>query len=74
MHLLRPDHWKRMPPRRKVAWCLGGVVGAVGLWACFWRVPTEVMGKGVLLLPELPFELLLKQVKSTSLNVNSPQC
>lgn len=51
MHLLRPDHWKRMPPRRKVSWCLGGVVGAVGLWACFWRVPTEVMGKGVLLLP-----------------------
>ncbi len=51
MHLLRPDHWKAMPPRRKVAWCLGGVVGAVVLWACFWRVPTEVMGKGVLLLP-----------------------
>jgi HlyD family secretion protein len=35
--------------RRQVAWCLAAVSGAVGLWACFWLVPTEVVGKGVLL-------------------------
>jgi HlyD family secretion protein len=38
--------------RRQVGWCLAAMTGAVGLWGAFWLVPTEVVGKGVLLLPD----------------------
>lgn len=38
--------------RRQVGWCLVAMTGAVGLWGAFWLVPTEVVGKGVLLQPD----------------------
>ncbi len=38
--------------RRQVGWCLAAMTGAVGLWGAFWLVPTEVVGKGVLLQPD----------------------
>lgn len=46
------------PPRdpnrdhRQVGCVLAGMTGALGLWALFWPVPTEVIGQGVLLYPD----------------------
>jgi HlyD family secretion protein len=45
----------RLPPfgpRQQLGGALALVGGAVAAWAAFWLVPTEVVGKGVLLLPE----------------------
>jgi len=39
-------------PRQQLGACLALVSGALGAWALFWLVPTEVVGKGVLLLPD----------------------
>ncbi|MCP9771043.1 NHLP bacteriocin system secretion protein [Synechococcus sp. Tobar12-5m-g] len=47
-----PRNWKGLTPRQQVGCCLGAMGGAVLLWACFWAVPTEVVGKGVLLQPD----------------------
>ena len=39
-------------PRQQLGVALALMGGAVAAWAAFWLVPTEVVGKGVLLLPE----------------------
>jgi len=39
-------------PRQQLGAALALMGGAVAAWAAFWLVPTEVVGKGVLLLPE----------------------
>ena len=39
-------------PRQQLGAALALMGGAVAAWATFWLVPTEVVGKGVLLLPE----------------------
>jgi HlyD family secretion protein len=39
-------------PRQQLGACLVLISGALGAWALFWLVPTEVVGKGVLLLPD----------------------
>lgn len=40
------------PSRRPVGVALVAMGGALVLWAALWRVPTEVVGRGVLLLPD----------------------
>jgi len=39
-------------PRQQLGAALALMGGAVAAWATFWLVPTEVVGKGVLLLPD----------------------
>jgi HlyD family secretion protein len=39
-------------PRHQLGACLALISGALGAWALFWLVPTEVVGQGVLLLPD----------------------
>jgi len=58
--LASPRRWLdrstlRLPslgPRQQLGLVLAVMGGAVGAWAAFWLVPTEVVGKGVLLLPD----------------------
>jgi HlyD family secretion protein len=45
-------HWSGLDDHGRVGLCLTGMGGALALWALFWRVPTEVIGKGVLLYPD----------------------
>ncbi|MCT0214280.1 NHLP bacteriocin system secretion protein [Synechococcus sp. CS-1324] len=47
-----PTARKGLTPHQQVGCSLGAMAGALVLWACFWAVPTEVVGKGVLLLPD----------------------
>jgi HlyD family secretion protein len=47
-----PRAWKGLTAHQQVGCCLGAMGGALLLWASFWTVPTEVIGKGVLLLPD----------------------
>ena len=35
-----------------VGYALAGMGGLVALWALFWPIPTEVVGKGVLIYPD----------------------
>lgn len=44
--------WRGLGDRGQVGACLAVMGGALGLWALFWPVPTEVMGQGVLLHPD----------------------
>jgi HlyD family secretion protein len=44
--------WRGLGPRRQLGLVLAAVTASVGGWALFWLVPTEVVGRGVLLLPE----------------------
>jgi len=44
--------WSALGPRQQLGACLVLISGALGAWALFWLVPTEVVGKGVLLLPD----------------------
>jgi len=44
--------FRPLGPRRQLGVALALVGGAVAAWAAFWLVPTEVVGKGVLLLPD----------------------
>ena len=43
---------RSLGPRQQLGLVLAVMGGAVGAWAAFWLVPTEVVGKGVLLLPD----------------------
>jgi len=43
---------RSLGPRQQLGLVLAVMGGAVGAWATFWLVPTEVVGKGVLLLPD----------------------
>jgi HlyD family secretion protein len=43
---------RSLGPRQLLGSCLVLVSTALGGWAVFWLVPTEVVGKGVLLLPD----------------------
>ncbi len=43
---------RSLSPRQQLGAVLTVVGGALGAWAVFWLVPTEVVGKGVLLLPD----------------------
>ncbi|MEI6615457.1 MAG: NHLP bacteriocin system secretion protein, partial [Cyanobium sp. ELA507] len=43
---------RNLGPRQQLGAVLALMGGAVGAWALFWLVPTEVVGKGVLLLPD----------------------
>ena len=47
-----PLRLRSLGPRQQLGVVLALMGGAVGAWAAFWLVPTEVVGKGVLLLPE----------------------
>ena len=47
-----PLQLRSLGPRQQLGVVLALMGGAVGAWAAFWLVPTEVVGKGVLLLPE----------------------
>jgi len=44
--------WRGLGDHGQVGLCLIGMGGALALWALFWRVPTEVIGQGVLLYPD----------------------
>jgi HlyD family secretion protein len=44
--------WQGLGEHAQVGLCLAAVSGALGLWALFWPVPTEVSGEGVLLHPD----------------------
>ena len=46
------QRWSGLSDHDQVGVCLGGVAGAVVLWALFWPVPTEVVGMGVLIFPD----------------------
>ena len=46
-----PGRWRRLSDHDQVGVCLAGMGGALLLWGLFWPVPTEVMGRGVLLYP-----------------------
>jgi len=58
--LATPRHWldqsalrlRSLGPRQLLGASLVLISAAVGGWAVFWLVPTEVVGKGVLLLPD----------------------
>ncbi len=52
MDLRRPAGWNHWSPRQRLGGGLAVMAGALVLWACFWRVPTEVVGQGVLLPPD----------------------
>ena len=39
------------PGHRPVALALGGMAALTAAWAMFWPVPTEVVGRGVLIVP-----------------------
>jgi HlyD family secretion protein len=43
---------RSLGPRQQLGGVLALMGAAVGAWAVFWLVPTEVVGKGVLLLPD----------------------
>lgn len=43
---------RSLSPRQQLGGVLALIGGALGAWAVFWLVPTEVVGKGVLLLPD----------------------
>ena len=43
---------RSLSPRQQLGGVLALMGGALGAWAVFWLVPTEVVGKGVLLLPD----------------------
>ena len=45
-------HWRGLGPRRQLGLVLAAMSASVGVWALFWLVPTEVVGRGVLLLPD----------------------
>ncbi|MCX5949169.1 MAG: NHLP bacteriocin system secretion protein [Cyanobacteria bacterium] len=45
-------HWHGLGPRRQLGLVLAAMTASVGAWALFWLVPTEVVGRGVLLLPD----------------------
>jgi HlyD family secretion protein len=43
----------RPPEDHALVGCaLAGMGGLVALWALFWPIPTEVVGKGVLIYPD----------------------
>ena len=44
--------WRGLGDHGQVGLCLMGMGGAIALWALFWRIPTEVIGQGVLLYPD----------------------
>ena len=44
--------WQRLSDHAQVGVCLAAMGGAVALWALVWRLPTEVIGQGVLLYPD----------------------
>jgi HlyD family secretion protein len=44
--------WQGLGPRGQLGLALAAMTAAVGGWALFWLVPTEVVGRGVLLLPD----------------------
>ena len=44
--------WAGLSDHGQVGVCLGGMSGALLLWALFWSVPTEVSGSGVLIYPD----------------------
>ncbi len=44
--------WNGLSDHGQVGVCLAGITGALGLWALFWPVPTEVSGNGVLIYPD----------------------
>lgn len=44
--------WAGLSDHGQVGVCLGGMSGALLLWALFWPVPTEVSGSGVLIYPD----------------------
>ena len=44
--------WSGLSDHQQVGVALAGVSGALGLWALFWPVPTEVLGTGVLIYPD----------------------
>ncbi len=44
--------WRQLGPRRQLGLVLVAMTTTVGAWGLFWLVPTEVVGKGVLLLPD----------------------
>ncbi|MFZ0406534.1 MAG: NHLP bacteriocin system secretion protein [Cyanobium sp.] len=46
------EHWRGLGPRRQLGLVLAAMTTAVGAWTVFWLVPTEVVGRGVLLLPD----------------------
>ena len=46
-----PGRWRRLSDHDQVGVCLAGMGGALLLWGLFWPVPTEVMGRGVLVYP-----------------------
>ena len=48
----RPQEWAGLSDHTQVGICLGGIGGALLLWALFWPVPTEVSGSGVLIYPD----------------------
>ena len=41
-----------MSDHAEVGLCLATVGGALGCWALFWPVPTQVSGTGVLIYPD----------------------
>ncbi len=45
------QRWQGLSDHNQVGVCLAGVGGGLVLWALFWPVPTEVVGKGVLIYP-----------------------
>ena len=47
---LIPD-WRKLSQRQQLAVALGLVGFGVLAWALFWRIPTEVIGRGVFLRP-----------------------
>ncbi|MEA5475125.1 NHLP bacteriocin system secretion protein [Synechococcus sp. CCY9201] len=46
-----PHRWAGLSDHDQVGVCLAAVAGALGCWALFWPVPTEVTGQGVLVYP-----------------------
>lgn len=44
--------WAGLSDHSQVGVCLGGITGALVLWALLWPVPTEVSGSGVLIYPD----------------------
>ena len=45
------QRWAGFSDHDQVGVCLGGMTGALALWALLWPVPTEVVGMGVLIYP-----------------------
>jgi HlyD family secretion protein len=45
------QHWHGLSQRRQLGYALAGVGVAVVGWALFWRIPTEVIGRGIFLMP-----------------------